>query len=281
MILTSNEILMSLEMGLIYGLVAIGIYIAFRIINFSDLTVDGTFVLGSAVSVVIFQMCHSAFLSFFFAFLAGGLAGAFTGFLYAKLKITDLLSGILTGFMLYSVNLRIMKAPNISVDFDFFLHSTLLKISCISIVLGILIIFLLRTDFGLSLRAIGQNKILAHHSGVCVKSTTIIALALSNGIVAFSGALFAGQQGFADIGNGVGTVIIGLASVMIGECIFPCKSLSVKIMSCLIGSIIYRFVITLALNSDSLGIASQDLNLVTGFLIIAILFLKRNNNAKI
>ncbi len=276
--MTINEIMMSLEIGLIYGIVAIGIYITFRVIDFPDLTCDGSFVLGAVVSGVLIKAGIAPWISLSFATLAGSVAGSCTGILYTKFRVTNLLAGILVSFMLYSVNLRIMSGiPNISLINSniIFAQFPAIELSIIGMIICAIITYLLKTDFGLALRSIGLNKRLAQNSGVNVPYMTIIGLALSNAIIALGGALFSQHQGFADVGSGVGTVIIGLASVMIGERIMPYKSILLQAISCLVGSIIYRLFISFALYSDSLGLTTSDLNLITGIMVIIIMYMPR------
>lgn len=276
--MTVNEIMMSLEIGLIYGIVAIGIYITFRVIDFPDLTCDGSFVLGAVVSGVLIKAGTAPWISLLAATLAGSAAGSLTGILYSKFRVTNLLAGILVSFMLYSINLRIMSGiPNISLINSniIFAQFPIIELSIIGMSICAMITYLLRTDFGLALRSIGLNKRLAQNSGVNVSYMTIIGLALSNSIIALGGALFSQHQGFADISSGVGTVIIGLASVMIGERIMLYKSILLKTTSCLVGSIIYRVFISVALYSDSLGLTTSDLNLITGIMVIIIMYISR------
>jgi putative tryptophan/tyrosine transport system permease protein len=217
------------------------------------------------------------------ALIAGSLAGIATGILYTRLKITDLLSGILISFMLYSINLHVMGGlPNIALlgDKTIFYQASVIGILCLLALLTCAIIgFLCMTDFGLAMRSIGQNKRLAQNSGINIKTMTVTALALSNGLIALGGALFSQSQGFVDIGSGVGTVIVGLASVMIGERILPFRSILVQIASCIIGSVVYRILIGLALHSDALGMQTSDLNLITGLMVIAIMYLPRRKYA--
>lgn len=276
--MTLNEIMMSLEIGLIYGIVAIGIYLTFRVIDFPDLTCDGSFVLGTAVSSVLIKVGIDPWLALLSATFAGSIAGSLTGVLYTKFKVTNLLAGILVSFMLYSINLRIMgNIPNISLinSRTIFTQFPVIELFIIGMIMCIMITYLLMTDFGLALRTIGQNVRLAQNSGVNVSVMTIAGLALSNAIIALGGALFSQHQGFADVGSGVGTVIIGLASVMIGERIIRCKSIFLQVVSCIIGSIIYRLFISVALYSDYLGLTTSDLNLITGLMIITIMYMPR------
>nr|MBP9693969.1 hypothetical protein [Alphaproteobacteria bacterium] len=272
-----NELLMSLDLGLIYGIIAIGIYLSFRILNFTDLTCDGSFVLGSATSSILIKLGFSPILAIMMSCLAGGCAGLVTAFLNLRFKINDLLSGILVAFMLYSLNLRIMGGQPNLVLFDnktiFTGLNSLYILSIISISIILLIAYLLQTDFGLGLRSIGQNKRLAVNNGISIPKMTLIGLSLSNGLIAFGGGLFSQHQEFSDVGSGFGTIIIGLASIIIGEKCFQNRSLWVSILSCVFGSILYRLFISIALHSDALGLESSDLNLITGLLITSIMIL--------
>ncbi|RTK92858.1 MAG: hypothetical protein EKK61_02340 [Rickettsiales bacterium] len=282
--MTLNEILMSLEIGFIYGIVAIGIYLTFRVMDFPDLTCDGSFALGAATTGTLIKWGFNPWLSLLISILTGMVAGILTGLLYARFKVTNLLAGILIGFMLYSVNLRIMGGiPNISLinNETIFGQMPLAILIAIGLIICVLIAYLLMTDFGLSLRSIGQNKRLAQNSGINVNLLTIIGLALSNAIIALSGALFSQHQGFADVGSGVGTVIIGLAAVMIGEKIMPYKSILVQITSCIVGSMIYRLFISFALHSDLLGFTTSDLNFITGIMIIIIMYIPTQKRSSI
>lgn len=276
--MTLNEIIMSLEIGLIYGIVALGIYLTFRIIDFPDLTCDGSFVLGAATSSILIKTGTNPWLSLLAAILAGSIAGVVTAVLYIKFRITDLLAGILVGFMLYSINLRIMGGiPNISLinSNTIFVYLPAVQLLIIGLATCGIVTYLLLTDFGLSLRSIGQNKRLAQNSGVNISLMTGTGLALSNAVIALGGALFSQHQGFADIGSGIGTVIVGLASVMIGEKILPFQSIAFKTIGCLVGSVLYRLFISFALHGDVLGLTTSDLNLITGFMVIAIIYVSR------
>ena len=287
--LTLNELIIAMEVGLIYGILALGIYFTFHTINFPDLTCDGSFVTGAAVSSVMIKSGLNPALGIFFAALAGGTAGFLTGLIKIRLKVEDLLSGIIVAFMLYSINLRIMGTkPNISLVNE----STIFRfdnpiIICTLIVTLILffIAYLLSSDFGLGLRAIGQNKKFALANGINVNAMTIFGLIISNALIAMCGAIFTQYQGFCDVSQGTGVLVIGLASVIIGEKFLPkikfIRNLEIKsrnfieiffaLFSCVIGSIAYRIFIAIAINSDILGLKTQDLNLITGLLIIFIM----------
>lgn len=273
------ELLMSLEMGLIYGIVAIGIYLTFRIIDFPDLTCDGSFVLGAVISTIVIKSGYNPYIALFLSLCAGGIAGLATGILYTKFRVSDLLSGILVAFMLYSINLRFMSnVPNITLinESTIFTDQNIILILMISAgFVWVGMSALLKTDFGLALRSIGQNKRLALNNGVNVKLMTIIGLMISNALIGFGGALFSQHQGFADISQGIGTIIVGLAAVMIGEKVMGSRSMLCVVAACLLGSIIYRIFIALALHGEFLGLETQDLNLITGVMVIIIMILPR------
>lgn len=277
-----NELMMSLEIGLIYGIVAIGIYLTFRVIDFPDLTCDGSFVLGAAASSILLKNGYNPYLGILIALLVGGLAGLVTGILNTCLKVTDLLSGILVTFMLYSINLKIMGGlPNIAliqIPTIFTDLNAVVVFTIICLIIWGLSGYLLKSDFGLALRSIGQNKQLALINGVNIKKMLIGGLILSNSLIALAGALFSQHQSFVDVGSGVGTVIIGLASLMIGERLFNARSPWLGILACLIGSVIYRIFIGFALHAEILGLETQDLNLVTGLLVIGIMALPRRKS---
>ncbi|MDR2075137.1 MAG: hypothetical protein LBP31_02855 [Holosporales bacterium] len=269
-----QELLTSVEVGFIFGSVAIGIYLTFRTINFTDLTCDGSFVLGAAASAILIKYGIDPYLSLLVSFIAGGIAGLFTGILNIKFKISDLLSGIIVAFMLYSINLRVMgNAPNITfIDCTtVFSNSNTITLLIMLIMVPLSLIYLLSSGFGLKLRAMGYNKQFALTSGINVKLMTVIGLMLSNAMISFGGGLFSQYQGFCDVSQGTGTLVIGLASVVLGERILLFKKEPLLILSCIAGSILYRILIGLALHSDVFGIGTQDLNLITGAIIILIM----------
>lgn len=273
------ELTLALELGFIYSLIAMGIYLTFRVIDFPDLTCDGSFVLGAATSSVLSTAGWHPALGLLIALGAGGLAGLATGLFFTRFRVPDLLSGILVAFMLYSLNLKVMGGlPNITVlpEATLFGDQSPLGLLCLLVVLVYLLVgYLLSSDFGLALRSLGQNRLLATVFGVRTPALLMIGLMLSNGLIALGGALFSQHQGFADIGSGIGTVIVGLASVMIGERLVPGRSPWFGLMSCVVGAVSYRILMSLALRSDALGLSTQDLNLMTGLLILGILALPR------
>ena len=268
------QLLSALELGLLYAIVTLGVYFTFRIINFPDLTVDGAFPLGAAVAVALIVKDGSPWVATFCAFLAGALAGAITGYLHVKWKILGLLAGILTMTALYSINLRIMGRPNIAIlteptIFSFLKgsHGVLFIITIIVIITVLLLYRFLASQFGLTLRAVGINSKVSPSYGINVDRMILIGLALSNGLVALAGALFAQAHGFADISMGTGTLIAGLASIIIGESIFNRHKVWIKLISCIFGSVLYRIFIGLALNTKIAGLKASDLNLITAILV--------------
>jgi putative ABC transport system permease protein len=206
-----QELLTSLDIGLLFGIAAIGIYLTFRTINFSDLTCDGSFVLGASVSAALIKHGFGPYFALLISLLSGGIAGSFTGLLNVKCKITDLLSGIIVAFMLYSINIKILgNSPNITLIDHITLFSnkntTLVAIS-ITMALTLGLIWLMLSNFGLKLRAIGHNKSSATVFGINVNSMTIIGLIISNAMIATAGGLLSQYQGFCDISSGTGTLV--------------------------------------------------------------------------
>jgi putative ABC transport system permease protein len=275
----------ALEIGLIFGLVALGVYVSFRIINFPDLTVDGSFPLGAAVAASLIVNGWNPFAATAVAFMAGALAGLATGWLNVKLKIMQLLAGILVMIALYSINLRVMGKPNVALineatvftmlsfgDLpDYWLKPMILLVITVIVKLALDAYF--ASEVGLAMRATGGNPRMARSQGVSTDSLSLLGLGLSNGIVALAGALFAQSQGGADVSLGIGTIVIGLAAVIIGETLMPGRSIFVTTLGCVVGAILYRMFIAVALNSDFIGLKAQDLNLVTAVLVTVALLM--------
>jgi putative ABC transport system permease protein len=268
--------------GLIYGLVAIGVYLTFRVLGFPDLGVDATFPLGGATAAVMIVGGVNPFLATAAAFGAGMLAGTITGLLNTALRISALLSGILIMVGGYSVNLRIMGGANCPLlrditAFDLFGDLLGLQGLALSIVfagLVALIIFsvlnwFLRTEIGLSLRASGDNEKMVRSLGADTNKNILIGCALSNGLVALAGALVAQNQGFCDVGMGIGIIVMALASIIIGEGLLgnP-KGITPILLCCFVGTFAYRLFITIALR---LGLPPGDLKLITSVLVIVVL----------
>lgn len=269
----------ALEIGLIFGLVALGVLISFRILRFPDLTVDGSFPLGGATAATLISMGWDPFSATIAATFAGALAGMVTGFLNIKLKIMDLLASILMMIALYSVNLRIMGRPNVPLIMEPTVFSILqpagltdyiarpLILLAVIIVVKLVLDWYFSTQTGLAMRATGSNPRMARSQGVATGAMVLAGMAISNALCALGGALFAQSQGGADISMGIGTIVIGLAAVIVGESILPSRRMVIITLSVIVGAVLYRFFIALALNADFLGLKAQDLNLVTAVLV--------------
>lgn len=275
LLLHSSELLKIVELGLIYGLVSLGIMLTFRVIDFPDLTCDSSFALGTAVTAVMIDMNYSPWVAFILSIFAGSLAGITTGIVHHRFKVSDLLSGILVAYMLYTINLDVMREQPTIVLLGkqtlFTSKYNMLSLSTIAVLLALLIWKLLSSDFGLALRSLGQNKRLGYNYGLNTTFYSIIALALSNALIALAGGLYCQFEGFGDISVGPGTVIVGLAGVMIGEKLMPGKSILTKVICCFVGSLAYRYVVALAMHTEWIGLKTKDLNLVTGLLVILVM----------
>ncbi|WP_304641217.1 ABC transporter permease [Pseudomonas sp.] len=273
----------ALEVGLIFGLVALGVFISFRLLRFPDLTVDGSFPLGGAVCAVLIANGTDPFLATAIATLAGALAGMATASLNVHLKIMDLLASILMMIALYSINLRIMGRPNIPLIMEPTVFSVLqpewltdyvarpLILLMVVVIAKLLVDAYFSTRQGLAIRATGSNPRMARAQGVNTGAMVILGMAVSNALVALAGAMFAQTQGGADISMGIGTIVIGLAAVIVGESVLPARRLIYLTLAVILGAILYRFFIALALNSDFIGLQAQDLNLVTAVLVVVAL----------
>ncbi|MEF9920801.1 MAG: ABC transporter permease [Erysipelotrichaceae bacterium] len=263
----------AIELGLIYAIMSLGIYVSFRVLNIPDLSVDGSFTLGCCVSAVL-CMNGQAALGIIFAFLAGAIAGIVTGFLHTKLKIQVILAGILTMSALYSVNLRIMDGkPNLPLAqyetiftkiTDTPYMSLLLIILLVLITLIILYLFM-HSSLGLSIRATGDNEAMVKSSSINTDAMKMIGLAIANALVALSGGILAQYQQFADVSGGIGMMVIGLASIIIGEAVFRNHSLKVSLCSAVFGSVIYRTLLTIALMT---WLSPSDLKLFSAVLVV-------------
>jgi putative ABC transport system permease protein len=269
----------ALEIGLVYGLVALGVFLSFRVLSFPDLTVDGSFPLGAAVAASAIVGGLDPWLATLLAILAGALAGLVTAVLNVRFHILHLLASILTMIALFSINLRIMGRPNIALlgeptvltPFEGLgLPGLLLRPLAVGLIvllcMGLLAWFLL-SDYGLAMRATGANPRMARAQGIATGTAICLGMALSNGLTALAGALFAQTNGFADITIGTGTIVVGLAAVIVGETILPARRIWLVVLACVLGSILYRLAVALALNADLLGLEASDLNLVTAVLV--------------
>ncbi|MDD4263554.1 MAG: ABC transporter permease [Firmicutes bacterium] len=279
-----------LEQGLAYGILVLGVYLTFRILNYADLTVDGSFPLGAAIAATaITKGIHPAYATML-GFFGGALAGTVTGFLNTKLKISSLLAGILTMTGLYSVNLRIMGGRSnipllreatlvtMAQDKIGFEWGAICLFGFIVVIIKLVLDYFLHTEIGLGLRACGDNEKMIKALGVDTDLYKIFGLAVANGLVAMAGSIVAQYQAFADVGMGIGTAVAGLASVILGEAIIRPKTIWTATLSAVLGSILYRFTITFALRA---GFAATDLRLVTAVLVIFALALPRIKEMKL
>lgn len=265
----------TIEQSLVFAIMVLGVYISFRILNFPDMTVDGSFPLGAAVSAKLLTLGINPYLTLLVAILAGALAGAVTGVIHVKLKVKDLLAGILVMTALYSINLRIMGKSNIPLfeEENIFNTDYSMMITIVALILAAKIIldFLLKTKFGFALKALGDNENLITSLGLDEKKYKIYGLMISNAFVALSGAILAQYQGFADVGMGTGTIVIGLASIIIGDTLFSKRKRQVGTTIAIIGSIFYRGVIAITL---SLGMDASDLKMITSVIVIVVLWIR-------
>ncbi|WP_438311866.1 ABC transporter permease [Sporosarcina sp. FA9] len=301
----------SVEQGIIYAIMALGVYLSFRVLDFPDLTVDGSFVTGAGVAATMIIFGYHPILATIVAIVIGFLAGCVTGLLHTKGKINALLAGILMMIALYSINLRIMGLtsensigrPNIpllnaetlftkfhtfwgSLGIDESINSffsmlgfehlpstwgTLIVMIIVVLLIKFIVDWFLKTEIGLAIRATGDNKKMIRSLSANTDNLVIIGLGFSNALVAFAGALIAQYSKFADIGMGIGMIIIGLASVIIGEAIFGTKTIMRTTLAVIAGAIIYRIVLGLALRVKFLD--TGDMKLITAVIVIAALIL--------
>lgn len=281
----------ALETGLVYTLVAFAIYLSFRVLDFPDLTVDGSFPLGGAVCAVLIMSGWHPWLATLAGFVAGMVAGMVTGLLNIKLKILHLLASILTMTALYSINLRIMGKPNIALlnevtvltplenmGMTYYVVPVVLFFVVIIAVMALLYWFM-RSETGLAMRATGANPAMARAQGIATGSMTILGIALANGLVGLAGALFAQSRGAADVSMGIGVIVIGLASLIGGEALLTPKTVLRALIACLIGAVLYRLAIAFALEADWLGLRAQDLNLITAVMVTLAIVTPRARSA--
>lgn len=274
----------AVELGLLYATMALGVYLTFKILNFPDLTVDGSFTTGAAVAAKLIIDGISPIWATLAGAAAGAAAGAVTGLLYTKGKIDGLLAGILTMIALYSINLRIMGKSNLPLLREDTLMtplreanmlgtvSSILIFAGIAVAIKLLIDWFLHTDLGLSIQATGNNEQMIRSFGVNTDRTTILTLCISNALVALCGALVAQYQGFADVGMGIGLILIGLASVIVGQAVFGSRTIFISTIAVILGAVIYRLVIFFAL---SVGLNPNDMKLISAVLVVAALLLPR------
>lgn len=270
----------ALEIGLIFSLVALGVFISFRLLDFPDLTADGSFPLGGAVAAVMISGGQNPWLACAAAVLAGAASGWVTAWLNVRLNILQLLASILVMIALYSINLRIMGAPNVPLLGDDTIFTPFISEATDTawlvqpgVLVALIVLAKLALDLffasqtGLALRATGANPRMARAQGISTSRYILGGMALSNALIALAGAFYVQTQGGADISMGVGTIVIGLAAVIIGETLLPSRNLWVVTLSVVLGAILYRVFIALALSADFIGLQAQDLNLITAILV--------------
>ncbi len=290
--------------GLIWAILALGVYLSYRILDFADLSCEGTFTLGASVAALMVSKDLDPLLALLVAFVTGCVAGVVTGVLHTKFKIPPILAGILTMTALFSVNLHIMGTANIQLTSATTVYSTFssligLSKTYVSLVIGVVISIVVMcilywffgTELGASIRATGINEKMCRAQGINTDTTKIIGLSLSNGLIAFSGAFLCQYQGYANINMGIGTIVIGLASIIIGEAMFAkAKNFFIKLSGIVVGAIIYRVVVAVVLY---LNMPAEDVKIMTAAVVVLALCItglgnklgkkngsKKNNNAK-
>src|SRR5690554_3570625 len=274
----------AVELGLIYAVMALGVYLTFRILNFPDLTVDDSFTTGAATAAVLITGGTHPALATLAAGVAGLAAGVITGLLHTKGGINPLLAGILTQIGLYSINLRIMGKANVPLLREETLITPLREngllggavaiaiFAVLALLVKLVLDWFLHTDTGLALQATGNNEEMIRSFGVNTDRTKILGLALSNGLVGLSGAVIAQYQGFADISMGIGLIIAGLASVILGQAVFGSRLILISTLAVVLGSVLYRVTIQIALQA---GLDPNDMKLVSAVLVVIALVLPR------
>lgn len=265
--------------GLIWSMLAIGVFLTFRILDIPDLTAEGSFPLGAAVTIKLMLSGQSALIATLAGFLAGCAAGVITGLLDTKLHIPSLLAGILTMTGLYSINMHVMGKANIPLldqkvltgylpeSLDITVQTIILGVS-VSAIIVILLVLFFKTETGLALQATGNNQAMSAANGVKTDTMIILGYAISNGCIALSGALVAQSNGFADIGMGIGTIVIGLASVLVGEIFIASRKMWIRLTSMVVGAVIYRLLLTLAMN---IGVSPDDLKILSTIILIIVI----------
>ncbi len=285
----------SVSQGLIWGIMAIGVYITYRILDIPDLTVDGSFATGGAVGVMLILGGCNLWLAMLLSFIAGLFAGAITGLLHTLMGIPPILAGILTQLSLYSINLKIMGKANQSVNVnqtdllvslrwvkEFAFHNPLITVGVVLLILVAVLYWFFGTEMGSAIRATGSNLNMSRAQGINTNFNKVLGIMLSNGLVAFSGAFLAQYQGFADVKMGQGAIVIGLAAVIIGEALFGkiFRNFALKLLSVALGSIIYYIVIQAVI---TLGLDANLLKLLSATIVaifLAIPYWKRKYNEK-
>ncbi|HHV39541.1 MAG TPA: ABC transporter permease [Tepidimicrobium sp.] len=279
-----------IQQSLIFSITVMGIYISYKILKFADLSADGSFTLGASVSAIMITKGFNPFTSLIISMLVGALAGLMTGILNVKLKIQDILSSILVMVGLYSINLRMMggkaNLPLFNHDSLFTGRNPLFILSIVTLLCAIFFTIFFKTKLGYLLRGIGDNENMVISLGINIGSIKIFALALSNSFIALSGSIMAQYQGFSDINMGTGTMIMGLASIVIGSSIFERIGFFNSSIICIVGTLLYRTSIALSLR---IGFNPSDLKLISSIIVVIVLSIgntgefftrRRRNNLK-
>ncbi|MBR1586601.1 MAG: ABC transporter permease [Clostridia bacterium] len=272
----------AISLGLLWSIMTVGVYITYRLLDIADLTVEGTLAMGAAIACTLIRKGMDPYLASLCALLGGCAAGLCTGLLHTKLKIPALLSGILTMIALYSVNLKIMGAPNVSILRMNTVFRPLIRLGLSSnvavIIMGLICAMLLitilywffGTELGSAIRATGNNQRMVRAQGVNTDTMKILGLVISNGLVGLSGAFIAQSQNFADVQMGTGSIVIGLASLIIGEVLFGGRHFYRRLVALILGAVTYRLIIALVLE---MGMDPNDLKLFTAITVALALWL--------
>ena len=279
-----NMIISAVSQGLLWSILALGLFVSFRILDLADMTSEGSFPLGAAVAVQAITLGANPYIAIIFAIIAGSSAGLITGFLITKLQIPSLLAGILTMTGLYSINLRVMGRANISLlgkntIFTVFQNMNLprhfdtiaLGLLVVVMIIGLYVIFF-KTEFGQAVIATGDNEAMARSLGISTNTMKIVGLMISNGIVALAGSIIAQDNGYADISMGIGTIVIGLASIIIGEVLFTNVSFKMRLVCLMLGSVLYRLIMVMVLEA---GMNPNDFKLISAVLLTFFLALPK------
>ena len=284
----------ALSQGLLWSVLAVGVYLSYRFLNISDLTSEGSFTLGAAVCASNIVRGMDPLLSCILALIAGALAGLVTGILHTKFKMPSLLAGILSMTGLYSINLRIMGKANIPLTQSVTLLTKLKNIFGLArdrdgaiylglivvVILIVLLVWFFNTEFGFSVVATGNNDKMIRANGVDSDKTIIAGLMLSNALIALSGSLVAQYNGYADVTMGIGAIVVGLASVIIGEVLFKDKYFAVCLIGVVVGSIIYRLIVTFVVNTNF--ISANDMKLFTAIVVaVAIIIVNKGGKKRV
>lgn len=279
-----NMLISAIAQGLIWSLLALGLYISFRILNIADMSTEGTFTLGGAVGVQCITLGVNPFLAVTIAILAGAIAGGITGFLITKLNIPSLLAGILTMTGIYSINLRVMGKANLNIlgldtiytrfanlELPRHMDTILIGLLFVAVIVAIYTLFF-KTEFGQALIATGDNETMARSLGISTNTMKTIGLMMSNGIIALAGAVISQSNGYADIQMGIGAIVIGLASIIIGEVLFSNVTFTVRLICLVVGSILYRLIMVLVLEA---GLNPNDFKLISATMLAIFLALPK------